>query len=194
MIRETLIDTGKSRLFVVKKFTSDHYDELIDILELQYEPEIIVRGKKCNQRRNIGFFSNDSVGYAYSGQIMKSQPLREMLLVSILDRVNEELDTKFNGILVNEYTSGEKYIGKHADDERYLDKKTSCVAGISYGATRKFRIRNKETSEIVMDIDHEPCMLIVMSGDFQKEFTHEIPQQKKIKDCRISLTFRHHTK
>ena len=31
-----------------------------------------------------------------------------------------------------------------------------------------------------------------MKGEFQKEFTHEIPVQKKVKNCRYSLTFRKH--
>ena len=33
-----------------------------------------------------------------------------------------------------------------------------------------------------------------MAGDFQKEFTHEIPAEKKIKEGRISFTFRKHLK
>lgn len=31
-----------------------------------------------------------------------------------------------------------------------------------------------------------------MGGNFQKEFTHEIPIEKKITDTRYSLTFRKH--
>jgi len=31
-----------------------------------------------------------------------------------------------------------------------------------------------------------------MGGNFQKEFTHEIPVEKKIKEVRYSLTFRKH--
>jgi len=31
-----------------------------------------------------------------------------------------------------------------------------------------------------------------MGGDFQKEFLHEIPVQKKIKEPRFSFTFRKH--
>ena len=58
---------------------------------------------------------------------------------------------------------------------------------------RKFRIRNKDTKEIVLDFDHNPCTLLVMQGEFQREFTHEIPIQKRVKDERISITFRHHT-
>lgn len=36
-------------------------------------------------------------------------------------------------------------------------------------------------------------MLIVMDGDFQSYYTHEIPIEKNIINDRISLTFRHHT-
>ena len=195
MQREIFIDTGTSRLFVIKDFTANYFNDLTNVIsQLNYEPEIEVCNKICTQHRNIGFYSNDSIGYMYSKRLMKSQPLNDKVLVKLLNQVNKELGTQFNGILVNEYTDGEKYIGKHSDDEKDLDKKTLCVAGIAYGATRTFRIRDIETRKIVKDIQHEPCMLIVMDGDFQKEFTHEIPQQKKIKESRVSLTFRHHTK
>jgi len=43
-----------------------------------------------------------------------------------------------------------------------------------------------------MDIPTDPCKIIQMSGWFQKEFTHEIPVEKKIKSARYSLTFRKH--
>lgn len=193
--RKILIETEKSTLFVIENFTPNYFDELANIKTLLlYEPEITVRGKKCNQRRNVGFFSNNNVGYQYSGQLMKSQKLEDSILTDTLTKVNSTLGTKFNGVLVNEYIDGTKTVGPHSDDERGLDKHTLCVAGIAYGAVRKFRIRNKETGKIVLDHDHQPCELLVMQGNFQKEFTHEIPQQKKVKDVRISLTFRHHTK
>lgn len=188
---ETLIDTGRSRFFVIKNFTPDHFEE-ISKLTLEHEPPIVVRGNQCNQRRNVGFFSNESEGYRYSRQIMKSQPLDDKTLIDLLVKVNETLDTTFNGILVNEYVDGTKTVGKHSDSEAGLDKKKMSVAGIAYGATRIFRIRDIKSGEIILDYEHEPCSLIVMDGDFQKEFTHEIPPQKKVKESRISLTFRHH--
>jgi len=190
---ETLIDTGKSRFFVIKNFTPDYFDNFSK-LTLEHEPPIVVRGTKCNQRRNIGFFSNESEGYRYSGQIMKSQPLDDKTLIDLLVKVNKTLDTTFNGILVNEYVDGTKTVGKHSDSEAGLDKKKMSVAGIAYGATRIFRIRDIKSGKIVLDYEHEPCSLIVMDGDFQKEFAHEIPTQKKVKESRISLTFRNHFK
>jgi alkylated DNA repair dioxygenase AlkB len=61
-------------------------------------------------------------------------------------------------------------------------------------STRKLRIREKGSKKIVLDLDMKSCDIIFMSGDFQKEFTHEIPKQLKIKEPRYSFTFRHHKK
>ena len=43
---------------------------------------------------------------------------------------------------------------------------------------RKFRIRDK-TNKIVQDIITKNNYLIQMTGNFQKEFTHEIPIEKR---------------
>jgi alkylated DNA repair dioxygenase AlkB len=66
------------------------------------------------------------------------------------------------------------------------------VMMMSYGVSRKFRIRDKISRKIVKDIYTKDQELIQMSGDFQKEFLHEIPIERKIKESRISLTFRNH--
>lgn len=57
--------------------------------------------------------------------------------------------------------------------EKYLDK--SGVVTISCGGERIFRIRNKQTKEIVQDVIIKNMDVIHMGGSFQKEFTHEIP-------------------
>lgn len=187
-----LIDTGRSKFWTIENYTPNLYSQLCN-LPLLEEPPIVVMGNKYRQRRNIGFFSNESNGYKYSGQIMISQPLNKApLLEWLLPEINKSLNTNFNGILVNEYKDGTKHLGAHSDDEKGLDKSRNIVAGLAYGAVRKFRIRDKGTKKIVLDYEHTPGTLIVMEGDFQKEFTHEIPIQKKIKEPRISITFRSH--
>lgn len=161
-----------------------------DITEnLDEYPPIKIFGKICHQRRCVGFFSNESVGYKYSGQLSASKPMMPSLL-SMLTLVNSIFDTKYNGILVNKYKTGEDYISAHSDDEVNLDE--SGVVAISWGATRKFRIRNKITKKIVGDYPLTGGSMLQMGGDFQKEFTHEIPIEKKIKNERISFTFRKH--
>ncbi len=111
-------------------------------------------------------------------------------LEELLKMVNKIFGTDYNGILVNKYKTGEDYISAHSDDEISLDK--SGVVAISWGTTRKFRIRNKQTKKIVGDFPLESGNMVQMSGNFQKEFTHEIPVEKKIKEERISFTFRRH--
>jgi alkylated DNA repair dioxygenase AlkB len=64
------------------------------------------------------------------------------------------------------------------------------VVSVSFGASRKFRIRDKATNNIVMDIPTNSNEILIMGGDFQKEFTHEVPVEKKITTARISFTFR----
>jgi alkylated DNA repair dioxygenase AlkB len=154
-------------------------------------PEIKIFGKIAHQNRSVGFFSNESVGYKYSNQIAKSIPLTPGL-VKLLDEMNKKYGAKFNGILVNKYDGGSDYIGAHSDDESGLDQ--VGVIAISYGAVRKFRIRNKKTKEIIRDVPTESNGIIFMKGDFQKNFTHEIPIEKTVSGIRYSLTFRSHSK
>jgi alkylated DNA repair dioxygenase AlkB len=188
-----LIQTENSALWVVENFSEDYYEILKDVFCYE-EPPIKIMGKDCRQRRNVAFYSDESEGYKYSGQTMKSLPLSNVdLFPPLLEEINNSLGTNFNGILVNRYINGEKYLSAHSDDENGLDKNNKMVVGLSYGpGIRKFRIRDKNTKEIILDYDQQPKTLLVMQGEFQKEFTHEIPIQKKIKDERISITFRHH--
>ena len=161
------------------------------INNLQEYPEIKIFGKICRQRRCVGFFSDKSKGYNYSNQISISRPMTDQL-TTLLNVVNKLYNTDFNGILVNRYKTGLDYISAHSDDETGLDN--SGVIAISYGAKRIFRIRDKKTKKIVKDIPLESYSIIHMGGDFQKEFTHEVPVQKKVLDERISFTFRKHNK
>lgn len=158
---------------------------------LNHYPEIIIAGRVCHQRRDVGFFSDDSIGYHYSGKLAESKPLTKYLK-RLLKKVNKLYNTSFNGILINRYNDGNDYISAHSDDERNLDPQG--VISISYGSTRIFRIRNKYTKKIIKDIELNNLDIVHMKGDFQKEFTHEIPKDTTIKTERYSFTFRKHQK
>jgi alkylated DNA repair dioxygenase AlkB len=120
---------------------------------------------------------------------MESKPLSQSMS-ELLHIVNKDTCAEFNGILVNKYMDGNDYISAHSDDETGLD--SVGVVSISYGSERIFRIRNKETKVIMCDESTTHCSILHMGGDFQKLYTHEIPIQKKIKEPRISFTFRKH--
>lgn len=164
--------------------------DITDNVDLDFHPPIVVFGRVCHQQRSVGFYSNESIGYKYSNKLNPSRPLTAPLQ-ELLDFINDKFKTDFNGILINMYANGEEYIGKHSDDELGLNKDCGVIA-MSFGAVRKFRIRDKNTGNIVLDLPTSNYQIIQMAGCFQDEFTHEIPIEKKIKDRRFSFTFRKH--
>ena len=97
----------------------------------------------------------------------------------------------YNQVLLNWYHP-EHYIGTHWDDESQLVP-NSPIATISFGQSRKFRIRDRE-KKIVKDIQTGHGTVLIMGGKFQKEFKHEIVKVtgKKLEsmDRRISFTAR----
>ena len=164
--------------------------ELEENKMLERHPPIKIMNRECFPPRYVSFFSNDSLGYSYSKQKTKSKKLTYNLQ-KMLDLVNERLLSNFNGILINKYQDGNDSIGKHSDDETGLAPQG--VVSISWGASRKFRIRDKKNGKIKLDYLTQNNEILVMSGDFQKQFTHEIPREKKVKEMRYSFTFRQHT-
>jgi alkylated DNA repair dioxygenase AlkB len=196
--RVTLLAEETASLWMIPNFGPDLYDDLRGI-KLVEHPEIVVRGRVCHQRRDVGFYSDSSQGYRYSGQVASAFPLDEApFLREIIEEVNTTLGTHFNGVLINRYKDGNDYISAHSDSKIGLDKNNMTVASLCYGpGHRKFRIRRKtssaSTNPIVLDHVHLPRQLLVMDGDFQNLYTHEIPVEKKVTGERISLTFRHHS-
>ena len=158
--------------------------------KLMINPEIMVYGKICHQHRSVGFFSDVSRGYKYSGKLMKSTPLTNNLSYLLRD-INEKFHTSFNGILVNRYEDGSDYISAHSDDEKGIH--INDVVSISWGTSRTFRIRLKSDRKVIANIPTESGKIIHMGGEFQREFTHEIPIEKKKKGIRYSFTFRYHS-
>ena len=163
---------------------------VVDVRDMLDEyPPIIIFGKICHQRRCVGFFSNHSRGYFYSNQLTQSKRMTPSLQM-LLAYVNTLYHTNYNGILVNKYKTGVDYISAHSDDETNLDG--TGVVAISWGATRKFRIRDKLTKKIITDFPMISGSMLQMGGQFQKDYTHEVPIEKKVKEERISFTFRKH--
>jgi alkylated DNA repair dioxygenase AlkB len=158
---------------------------------LLYHPAIHVYGKVAHQQRSIGFFTDDRrvKGYKYSGQIISKQKLTP-IMNNIMVRINRDIGASFNAILLNYYADGTEYISAHSDSQTGLEN--GIVASISVGVNRTFRIRNKITTDIVYETPTFEKGLIIMTGRFQDEFTHEIPIEKNITLPRWSLTFRTH--
>jgi len=183
-----------STLEYEKDYLSEERSEILfnrcKELKLIKNPKIKIYGKEATMHRSVGFFSDESEGYRYSGQLAKSQPLPNFLK-RLLVRVNTKYDTNFNGILINRYEDSSDYIGPHSDDEKALGG-GKIVVGISLGAERIMRFRNKSDKKIVYDMKMSDGCIFAMRGEFQSEYTHEVPKISKDIGLRISLTFRRH--
>jgi len=57
-------------------------------------PQIKIYDKIAYQHRSIGFFSNTSKGYKYSGQIAKSQKLTPSLEI-LFKKINDKYESEF---------------------------------------------------------------------------------------------------
>jgi len=105
-------------------------------------------------------------------------------------------DTVFNQVLINWYGGGQDYIGAHSDDESQLVS-GSPVASISLyeeeHTPRIFRITTKTTPKKKHDVVMDNKMFVVMGGDFQKLYKHQVPKMGETKrkvGRRINITFR----
>eukprot|EP01001_Neometanema_parovale_P009212 NODE_5460_length_944_cov_118.922046_g5241_i0.p1 GENE.NODE_5460_length_944_cov_118.922046_g5241_i0~~NODE_5460_length_944_cov_118.922046_g5241_i0.p1 ORF type:complete len:269 (-),score=44.96 NODE_5460_length_944_cov_118.922046_g5241_i0:137-874(-) len=133
--------------------------------------EVVILGKKIPTPRWQESFGQ---GYYFSG--MDHPPTRPMpsKVAEIQGFVDQELGFgSFTQVLVNWYENGAHYIGRHSDDERQL-KPGSPIVSLSYGATRLFRIRDKSSKEVVLDIPLPHNSIVVMGGCMQRTHTHEI--------------------
>ena len=201
------INENGSYLITMDKFLNKEQSDDLFIkcknLNLVTEPK--VRMGICHRR--VGFYSDISTGYRFAGQIAMANPLPDFLKEN-MGIVNQSLinfNVILNATLINHYRDGSDYIGSHSDDEKGLNNK--LVAAISLfnpdteNGFRKFRIRRKNGSKFIndqvesnyMDIITSHGQLLVMAGDFQKHFKHEVPEEKSNSNPeRISITYRSH--
>jgi alkylated DNA repair dioxygenase AlkB len=97
--------------------------------------------------------------------------------------------------LVNYYIKSGSKIGAHSDDEREINPSVvvSYVAMSDPAHSRTFRIRDKTTGEILLDIGWPDQMWGAMLGEFQSKLKHEVPWFSSDEGTqRINLTVRVH--
>jgi alkylated DNA repair dioxygenase AlkB len=160
--------------------------ELLNDFYLQQE-SILLFGKEINQPRLSRFFGDPNLAYAYSGKQFPAIPWNSFLS-DLKQRMECLSDHKFNSALVNYYRNGTDSMGLHADNERELGH-SPLIASISYGASRKMVFRkNSSREKFEFELNHGD--VLIMSGETQHKWKHEIPKQKKVQESRLNVTFR----
>eukprot|EP00929_Paragymnodinium_shiwhaense_P068982 TRINITY_DN34801_c0_g1_i1.p1 TRINITY_DN34801_c0_g1~~TRINITY_DN34801_c0_g1_i1.p1 ORF type:complete len:529 (-),score=57.87 TRINITY_DN34801_c0_g1_i1:287-1873(-) len=152
-------------------------------------------------RPTISFSSPPGREYSYSGSFRTAEAFPECALAAKA-RIEDLLKvpmTKwaaavglkacFNYCLVNKYEDGYQGVGKHSDDEHDIVK-CSPIACLSLGATRKFLFESKADPECSAALSLEAGSLLLMLGRTQQNYVHTVPKEARVKQPRISLTFR----
>ena len=107
----------------------------------------------------------------------------------IKEKIEPLAGTRFNSVLLNYYRDANDSVAWHSDDEYELGV-NPVIASVSFGQVRRFDIRNKLDRNRKYSIYLENGSLLVMKGDLQHNWVHQIPKSTKPLKARVNLTFR----
>jgi alkylated DNA repair dioxygenase AlkB len=152
------------------------------------EEHVVIFGQRRKVPRLVAWYGDPGASYVYSG--VRHEPLAWIPpLAEIRERVEGLTGHAFNSVLANLYRDGNDGMGWHADDEPELGP-NPVIASVSFGATRRFRMRHRRRRDLAIDLDLEHGSLLVMAGATQHHWVHAVPKTRRPVGERINLTFR----
>lgn len=126
--------------------------------------------------------------YDYSGLVFTPLPWTP-LLSDLRERVEAHAQVRFNALIVQLYRDGDDGVNWHADDSPGVGTNPT-IASLSFGATRQFEVRRKDTRASVLELELNAGDLLVMRGDLQHTHQHRVPRAPGVVAARVNLTFR----
>lgn len=145
-------------------------------------------GRIVEQPRRIAFQGDDGVVYRYSNDDYHAVSWHPDV-AALRDRLADDLGVTFNSVLLNLYRGGRDGMGWHADDEPELGERP-VIASISLGAIRRFVLRSRSEPTRRIELALSPGSLLLMAGDLQQRWQHQVPKTARPVGPRINLTFR----
>lgn len=152
------------------------------------QDKITVFNKTHNQPRLTALFGNEGKPYTYSGITMQPHKWTPLLMF-IKNEVENICNTHFTTVLLNLYRNGNDSMGYHADNERELGI-NPVIASVSFGAERIIHFQHNTNKSNKLKIALEHGSLLLMKGEIQNFYKHQIPKTTQQVGARINLTFR----
>lgn len=150
--------------------------------------QLFIANRYVDIPRLNAWYADSAQSYTYSG--IQLQPLPEYAeLKRLRHRLINETGLQLNSCLLNCYRDGQDSVAWHCDDEPELGRNPTIVS-ISLGAERKFMIRslNDHNEKLCLLLPHNS--LLIMEGEIQHRYEHQVPKEANVSQRRINLTFR----
>lgn len=127
--------------------------------------------------------------YHYTGSINKALPVPPHI-APLLAWVQEQIEPRINGALINWYEGPGHYIGPHHDSVKQMVMGSPIVT-VSFGETRTFRLtKGKGAAAQTLDFPALDGTVFVMPYDTNGVWKHSVPKSTRYTGRRISVTFR----
>lgn len=171
--------------------TASQADEAFEALRSQIaweQGQIRMFGKWVMEPRLSAWYGDPGAAYTYSGK--RQEPLDWISpLAEVKELVEQASGGAFNSVLLNLYRFGQDSMGWHSDDEKELGD-SPMIASLNLGATRKFQLRRKDDKAQKIELELSHGSLLIMAGETQTYWQHQVPKTKKTVGERLNLTFR----
>ena len=150
--------------------------------------EIKLFGRTTPIPRLQAWHGDPHLPYTYSNVTLNSLPWTDTLQV-IKKQLEHDIQQSFNGVLCNLYRSGQDSMGWHSDNEPELGDQP-LIASMSLGGERRFQMQHKKDKLLKWSQTLGHGSLLIMAGDTQHFWRHQLPKTRTEQLPRINLTFR----
>nr|WP_321247455.1 alpha-ketoglutarate-dependent dioxygenase AlkB [uncultured Psychroserpens sp.] len=187
-----LFNLPNAQLIYIENFydtlKADYYFDTLKKTTKWQQDDITIFGKTYKQPRLTALYANNSKPYSYSNITMQPTIFTQELQ-QIKQDIEQEVNHKFTSVLLNLYRDGNDSNGWHADNETALGI-NPVIASLSFGETRPFHFKHRDIKNERHKINLNHGSLLIMQGDMQHHWLHQIAKTKKTIGERINLTFR----
>ena len=125
--------------------------------------------------------------YTYSGICHRAAPF-PAVVQRLRKRAEAISAASYNAVLLILYRNGSDSVGWHSDHEAGLGE-CPTIASLSLGATWRFQLRHRRTKETIT-LELSEGLWLVMAGETQRFWVHQVPKTTAAVERHINLTFR----
>ncbi len=147
-----------------------------------------IYGREIDFPRLTAWYGDSEEVYVYSGVVNVPVSFTP-LLNDIKQAAEKQCGHQFNTALLNYYRDGSDSMGWHSDDESELGI-NPVIASVSFGALRAFQFKHKRQKDAKVSVELHNGDLLIMQGQTQHNWLHQVPKTAKRPGPRINITFR----